>query len=70
VLEQVPVLGFHIVEADREQHVVVDGVGLRAVALRGFEEGAAAQARAALDEVHVKSHRAWIVDGGWCYVKS
>jgi hypothetical protein len=57
VVDEVPVLGFQIVEADRKQHVVVDGVGLRAVALRGFEERASAQARAALHEVHVEWHR-------------
>ena len=57
VLEQMPVFLLDVREADREQHVVVDGVGLRAVALRGFEEGAPAQPRAALDEVHVECHR-------------
>ena len=41
---------------DREEHVVVDGVGLGAVPLRGVEERASAQACAALDEVHVEWH--------------
>ena len=41
-------------EADRKEHVVVDGVGLRAVALRPLKERALAQARAALNETHLK----------------
>ena len=48
--------------ADREQHVVVDGVALRSVALRRREEGASAQASAALDEGHVEGHRSVIRD--------
>ena len=56
VLTLVLILRLEIVEASRDQHVVVDGVALRVVALRSREERAAAQPRAALDEGHIK-HR-------------
>src|SRR3989304_5582839 len=54
VLEEMPVLGLEVVEADREEHVVVHRVALRPVPLFGLEVGRAADAGSALDEAHVE----------------
>ena len=56
VPQQVPVLRLEVVEVDREEHVVVDGVAARAIGLLGLVEGRLAQARPALDQAHVEGH--------------
>src|ERR1041384_5932218 len=56
VIDEVPVLLLQVREADRKEGVVVDGVSPGAVALRGLEEGSAAEAGAALDQTHVEGH--------------
>ena len=58
VVDEVPVLCFEVVEADGEEHVVVDRVSPRPPSLRGVEEWGAAEARTSLDETHVERHRA------------
>src|SRR5688572_303052 len=57
MMNEMPVFLFEVAEAYREEHVVVDGVGLGTVALGGREKRTAAQACPALDEIHVKRHR-------------
>ena len=56
VVQEVPVFLLEAGKADRKEHVVVNRVGLCGVALGRFEEGTAAQARPALDKIHVESH--------------
>jgi hypothetical protein len=56
VVQKVPVLGFEVVEVDREEHVVVDGVAARSVRLLRLVERRLAESRTALDQAHVERH--------------
>jgi hypothetical protein len=59
VVEQRLELGLEGVEADGEEHVVVDGEADRAVLLRRFVVRAAPQAGTALDQAHVEFGHLW-----------
>ena len=65
MLNEMPVLRFQIVEADRKQHVVIGRIRSRAVALRGGVEGTKAQTRTPLNETHVEGHALGALQGWW-----